>query len=274
MPRRQEADAAGAAAPTASFSTPDHPSFSSFAHIPNVEDIAFSIGLRESGDIEKLVHHIIPMAKISPGEPVVRKIRAVSVDMSDEAMASPECQAALLRLKELTDSNAQLKGQLEELTTTLSITHSKISASEKMSAMVEEANDRLSEQLDELRSRAAVLEHDAEAGNRVIRDLEAQVATIEKECDTLEAQVVERLELKDQAERLAVVNIVWAKKPGAMAPLAATARLPPGHGAALRRTGPRPRTTGGTGRTGRVGQVRTLRALSPGNKLGSPGEMQ
>ena len=151
----------------------------------------------DQDDVTEALGRIIPMSRIIPGVP--KENRSAGVGGSMEDCDNPECLARQDRYRELADANGTLRTQFEvrwptavdlfppicfgaeisrfpnhpwpapnqELEVQLKLTLNKLQLMDKANKSVEDANDKLQEQLDEIRGRTSILEVEASQGQKV-----------------------------------------------------------------------------------------------------------
>ena len=208
-------DGAAGASREDSFGTGSHPAYSSFSHIEGVSNLAFSVGLREDQAVaDEIVSKILPMSKIVPGEPVERRIRRLMADLGDTdleaaALEIPEYVELQDRLRELTSANASLRAQIEDIEGQIKLAQNKQAIAERNAKTIETNNDKLGEELDEVKSRTAILEVEAEETARENGELRAIVATKQGEIDKLEAQIAERRRLIAETQTSSTVEVIF-----------------------------------------------------------------
>lgn len=199
-----------------SFAAESHPAYSSFSHIEGLANLAFSVGLREDGGTDDVVSKIIPMARIVPGVPIERRIRSMmedvgGTDLEAAALEIPEYVELQDRLRELTAANANLRQQIDDIEAQMKITLNKQAIAERNSKTIETTNDKLSEELDDVKSRTAILQVEAEETARENGELRAQVDTKQTEISKLEAQIALARHEIDKTTSGSTVEVIFAR---------------------------------------------------------------
>lgn len=80
------------------------------------------------------------------------------------------------RYRELADANVSLRTQYEELELSLKMTLNKLQLMDKANKLAEDANDKLQEQLDEIRGRTSILEVEGSEGQKVNSQLKTKLS--------------------------------------------------------------------------------------------------
>jgi len=191
----------------------DHLAYSSFSHIENIDDLSFAVGLRygDEDDVTEAIGRIIPMSRILPGKPAQQR-GGQKDEGSLEECDNPECLARQDRYRELADANVSLRTQYEELELSLKMTLNKLQLMDKANKLAEDANDKLQEQLDEIRGRTSILEVEGSEGQKVNSQLKTKLSGLETEIATLRKQAEERRIAKEEAERSSASEVVFAPR--------------------------------------------------------------
>jgi len=193
------------------FSSPTHLAYSSFSHIDELPDLYMAVGLRnEKDDVQEVIDRILPMSRIVPGKKAEK--RTVSNIGTIEDCEVPECLARQDRYRELGNANNSVKTQYEELEMHIKLTVNKLHMMEKTNTAVEGSNDKLQEQLDELRSHSRILEAESQQWILQNTELKKRLNLLEAEISKLRAQADERRSVKEQAEKSASVEVVFAPR--------------------------------------------------------------
>ncbi len=182
--------------------------FSSFAHIPDLRSLEFAVVLREEGNGEDIVARMLPMSRIVPGPPLEKKVR--SPQRSAQCVC-PDCVSQRLRLQELKDFNEGLMDELEESQVLITTATDKLEVAEKKNRSIEAQNEELEQQLNELDQRTALLEIEAEDGQRQKRELKKKVSQLDAEIDKLRKQTEERIKERELALRSNQCEVVFGE---------------------------------------------------------------
>eukprot|EP00638_Chattonella_subsalsa_P002320 CAMPEP_0117776064 /NCGR_PEP_ID=MMETSP0947-20121206/27527_1 /TAXON_ID=44440 /ORGANISM="Chattonella subsalsa, Strain CCMP2191" /LENGTH=261 /DNA_ID=CAMNT_0005602923 /DNA_START=53 /DNA_END=838 /DNA_ORIENTATION=- len=193
-----------------------HLSYSSFSHISDINSLSFAVGLRPGDDAEDdLVGRMLPLAKIEPGQVIERKIRSVKKkeeeDEKNEQCSRPDCLSDRDRVKELSQANEQLRSQLEELENQYRTSVSKFEAVEKANLTSEETNDKLLDQLNEIRANKQLLEIEAERANLQKDEIKNRMNAMTEEIEQLKKQTEEKEKARIQSMTYNGMEVVFGK---------------------------------------------------------------
>jgi chromosome segregation ATPase len=82
---------------------------------------------------------------------------------------------------------------------------------------VEDQNDKLQEQLDEIRARTAILDAESAQGRTINDGLQSKLSGLEAEIATLREQAEERRRQQEEAERSSATEVIFRRRDPASA---------------------------------------------------------
>lgn len=124
----------------------------------------------------------------------------------------PECLARQDRYRDLGEANASILAQYEELEMQIKVTINKFQLMEKTNTALEGSNDKLQEQLDDLRGHAKIIEVESQQWKHQNTILKDKVHMLEGEISKLRTQAEERRRAARHAEEASSVQVVFAPR--------------------------------------------------------------
>lgn len=199
--------------------TPGHLSYSSFSHIGEMASLKFAVGLRPGDlDEEDIVAKMMPLAKIEPGFVPERKIR--KIENKDDAKKlepcnRPDCLADMDRVKELAQANATLKAQLHDMERQYEATVSKFEAVEKANQASEENNEKLADELNEIKANKQLLQIEAERADFQKAEIKGRMEEMEAEILALEKEASEKEQVRQRNIENSGLEVRFSSSKGA-----------------------------------------------------------
>lgn len=192
-----------------------HPVYSDFVHLQSMEDLKFSVGLREE-NADEMLAKIAPLARYVPGKPIERKIKKVVQEQ--KPCIADLCLTRKQKLDEILADNASSYGTplffypltvctkpypshtatIKALESKLSSLKNKVALTNKSIAITDDKNESLKSQIEELENRLPTIEEDLIRNEGQNKILESQLCDLLRELDRLKESKAEN-ELHDDA---------------------------------------------------------------------------